>query len=430
MGGSGGTAADLLMNAAAKGQHFVTANKALVAATLPSIETAFLDSRAGSAKRAAEQTAAAASAAAAGKRRVRRVAAAAAAASAAAAGPARLGYEASVAGGIPIIRALRDSLVADQISSVRGILNGTTNFILTKMANEGLSYETALEQAQKAGFAEADPTADVEGHDARNKLVILAKLAYGVWVPPSDVSCEGITVVRDIDVEMASEMGYGIKLLGVAETVELEEKQKKNPSAEGASEASTGNAVVITGAEPRRALDLFVSPSLVGSDSALAKTSDAQNFVVVDSDSTGITTYAGAGAGRFPTANSVLADMVSIATGSMGPAPFPRPAPRSRSRLVVSDGNHVERTWYVRGPTELVQQFASKVWDSVLDFSGSARGGGGESGKSYDALLVMDRTRKEMAKMLKQAERRVSPGTALQRGEVVLFPVDESAFDE
>lgn len=196
---------------------------------------------------------------------------------------ADLFYEASVGGAIPILRALRISLAGERISRVMGILNGTTNFILTKMTSEGSDYESALAEAQALGYAEADPRADVEGFDAAAKVQILSSLAFGTGLCGEEISREGITGIRGVDVEFARRSGYVIKLLGVAERV-------------GESGVS------------RRA-----HPAMVPVDHPLASVAGATNAVFVEGAKSGPLMWLGQGAGGEPTATAVLGDVLDAA---------------------------------------------------------------------------------------------------------------------
>ncbi len=192
-----------------------------------------------------------------------------------------LGYEAAVAGGIPIVKALREGLTANSIQWVAGIVNGTTNFILTQMRDRQAGFAEALEEAQRLGFAEADPTFDIEGIDAAQKLSIIAALAFGISVEPNRVFTEGITKLEPIDVNAAEDFGYRIKLLGIARRV------------------SSG-------------IELRVHPTLVPEKSSIAAVRGAMNAVLVQGDAVGPTLYYGAGAGAEPTASAVIADLVDI----------------------------------------------------------------------------------------------------------------------
>ncbi len=187
-------------------------------------------------------------------------------------------FGASVGGGIPIIRAVREGLVGNRITRMQGILNGTCNYILTRMEAEDLPFETALAEAQMQGFAEADPSLDVDGLDTAHKAVILASLAYGVALDLGQVSVEGIRDLARTDVECAAELGYRIKLLAVI----------------ARSDAS---------------VEVRVSPALVPKDSMLASVSGVFNAVLVESDLADRTLYYGRGAGQRPTASTVLADI-------------------------------------------------------------------------------------------------------------------------
>lgn len=195
-----------------------------------------------------------------------------------------IAFEASVAGGIPIIAALAESLTANQIQSISGILNGTTNFILTQMAEQGTSYAEALRTAQQLGYAEADPTLDVNGTDAAQKLAILAHLAFGVRVRWQEIPRTGIDTVQTADMKYAAELGYTIKLLAVAELV------------------SGG-------------LELHVSPTLVARHNPLAHVRGVFNAIRVVGDAVGPVFFHGQGAGQMPTASAVTADIISTALG-------------------------------------------------------------------------------------------------------------------
>lgn len=192
-------------------------------------------------------------------------------------------FEASVGGGIPILRPLSVCLAANEILSVNGILNGTTNFILTKMISDNMSFETALKIAQDNGYAEKDPTADVEGHDACRKICILAALSFGNHIYPKNVHCEGITNIMLEDVAYAASADSVIKLIGTA------------------SKLDDGKIYIL------------VSPALVRKTSQLSKVDDVFNAVLVDGDSTGEVVFYGKGAGKLPTASAVVADVIDCA---------------------------------------------------------------------------------------------------------------------
>lgn len=191
-------------------------------------------------------------------------------------------YEASVGGGIPLIAPFKHDLSANTITSVQAIINGTTNYILTRMAAEGLEFDAALREAQELGYAEPDPTNDVEGYDAKYKLAILATLAFQVPVHPDDIYCEGITRIGARDFRYARELGYAIKLLAIG---------KRRPD----------------GVEVR------VHPALVSQSHPLASVDGVYNAVIVDGDLVGRVLFYGRGAGALPTASAVVADLVEVA---------------------------------------------------------------------------------------------------------------------
>ena len=193
-------------------------------------------------------------------------------------------FEAAVAGGIPVIRALRESLRGEPVSRVMGIINGTTNFILTKMTEEGADYSAALSEAQRLGFAERDPTADVEGFDAGAKAAILASIAFGAKVVAGDVYHEGISRVTAADIAVAKRLGYVIKLLGIAER-----------------DRETGEIAV------------RVHPAMVPNTHPLASVRESYNAVFIEGDAVGSLMFYGRGAGGNPTASAVLGDVIDAA---------------------------------------------------------------------------------------------------------------------
>jgi homoserine dehydrogenase len=241
----GGTsvAKELVLKAIAKGKHVVTANKALLALYGNEIFAA------------------------------------------AQAKGVMVAFEAAVAGGIPIIKALREGLTANRIESVAGIINGTTNFILSEMRDKGLDFATVLKQAQDLGYAEADPTFDIEGVDAAHKATIMSAIAFGIPVQFEKAHVEGISKLQAIDIRYAEQLGYRIKLLGITKRA------------------------VVDGVE---GIELRVHPTLIPAKRLIANVEGAMNAVLVQADAVGATLYYGKGAGAEPTASSVIADLVDI----------------------------------------------------------------------------------------------------------------------
>ena len=198
-------------------------------------------------------------------------------------------FEAAVAGGIPIIKALREGLTANRIEWVAGIINGTTNFILSEMRDKGLDFATVLKQAQALGYAEADPTFDIEGVDAAHKVTLMSAIAFGIPVQFDKAHVEGISKLGAADIKYAEQLGYRIKLLGIAK------RRHANP----AKKLSEG-------------IELRVHPSLVPNKRLIANVEGAMNAVMVHGDAVGTTLYYGKGAGSEPTASAVIADLVDI----------------------------------------------------------------------------------------------------------------------
>jgi homoserine dehydrogenase len=211
-----------------------------------------------------------------------------------------ISFEASCAAGIPIIRALRDGLIANRITALTGILNGTCNYILTQMSSTGATYGDALAGAQKLGYAEADPTLDVSGGDTAHKLAILAGLAFGAEVKLEDISVEGIAGVDATDIGYGAQLGYTLKLLAIGRVTEAGQEA---PGIAGGSPCNAGG------------LSLRVHPTFVPTGSPMATVSGADNAVLVTGHAVGDTFYVGPGAGEMPTASSIVADIVDAAIG-------------------------------------------------------------------------------------------------------------------
>ena len=226
------------------------------------------------------------------------------------------GFEASVAGGIPIIRALREGLSANHILSINGILNGTSNYILTSMMSKGSNFADALKKAQELGYAEADPTFDVGGFDAAHKLLILASIAYGVHGNPEDILIEGIEGITPEDIFFANDFEYVIKLLAIAK--------------------KTGDKV-----------ELRVHPALVPKDKMIAKTDGVTNAVSVVGDAVGETMFYGPGAGGPATASSVISDLIDIARDGKSPM-LGYKAPFEINALKLLDPSEIRTKYYFR----------------------------------------------------------------------------------
>ncbi|MFN3401545.1 MAG: homoserine dehydrogenase, partial [Ferrovibrio sp.] len=192
---------------------------------------------------------------------------------------------AAVAGGIPIIKALREGLTANRIEWIAGIINGTTNFILSEMRNKGLPFDAVLEEAQRLGYAEADPTFDIEGIDAAHKLTIMAAIAFGIPMQFDKAYVEGISRLQAEDIKYAEQLGYRIKLLGITKRRRL---------------------------DGQTAIELRVHPTLIPAKRLLANVEGAMNAVLVYGDAVGATLYDGKGAGAEPTASAVIADLVDV----------------------------------------------------------------------------------------------------------------------
>ncbi len=277
--GGYGIAKTLVMEAIAAGKHVVTANKALLAVHGTEIFAA------------------------------------------ASAKGVMVAFEAAVAGGIPIIKALREGLTANRIEWIAGIINGTTNFILSEMRDKGLDFAVVLKEAQRLGYAEADPTFDIEGVDAAHKATIMSAIAFGIPVQFDKAYVEGITKLGAADIKYAEQLGYRIKLLGIA---------KRRP--EG--------------------IELRVHPCLVPAKRLIANVEGAMNAVMVQGDAVGTTLYYGKGAGSEPTASAVIADLVDIArlhtADPQNRVPHLAFQPGAMSNLTVLPMDQVVTSYYLR----------------------------------------------------------------------------------
>ncbi|MFW5332341.1 homoserine dehydrogenase [Hydrogenophaga sp. ZJX-1] len=277
--GGYGIAKALVMEAIAAGKHVVTANKALLAVHGTEIFAA------------------------------------------ASAKGVMVAFEAAVAGGIPIIKALREGLTANSIQWIAGIINGTTNFILSEMRDKGLDFDVVLKEAQRLGYAEADPTFDIEGVDAAHKVTLMSAIAFGIPVQFDKAYVEGITKLGATDIKYAEQLGYRIKLLGITKRT-------------------------------AKGIELRVHPSLVPSKRLIANVEGAMNAVVVQGDAVGTTLYYGKGAGSEPTASAVIADLVDITrlhtADPLHRVPHLAFQPDAMSDLAVLPMSEVVTSYYLR----------------------------------------------------------------------------------
>jgi homoserine dehydrogenase len=226
-----------------------------------------------------------------------------------------LNFEAAVGGAIPIVKTLREGLAGNAVARIYGILNGTCNYMLTRMERERLSFDECLKEAQRLGYAEADPSFDIEGHDTAQKLSILASLTFGIRVDPAAIYVEGITSITTADLEAAEELGYRIKLLGVAVKTD-------------------------------KGIEQRVHPTMVRKDSAIAQVMDVTNAVTIDAEGIPPITLVGPGAGGLATASAVVADIADIARG-VRPAPFGRPSGKLKVSKKAPMQRH-EGGYYIR----------------------------------------------------------------------------------
>lgn len=363
--GGYGTAKALVLEAIAAGKHVVTANKALLAVHGTEIFQA------------------------------------------AAAKGVIVAYEAAVAGGIPIIKALREGLTANSIQWVAGIINGTTNFILSEMRDKGLDFDVVLKEAQRLGYAEADPTFDIEGVDAAHKATLMSAIAYGIPVQFDKAYVEGITKLSTADIKYAEQLGYRIKLLGISKRTD-------------------------------KGIELRVHPALIPSKRLIANVEGAMNAVVVYGDAVGATLYYGKGAGSEPTASAVIADLVDIARMDGSDPAHRVPALAFQSSSLAAAGNElpvlpmadVVTSYYLRirvaDETGVLSQITTLLANAGISIDAviqrEADEVGGEGSTQTDLIILTHDTREgEMDKALAEIQALssvLSPITRIRKEEL------------
>ncbi|MGI2032278.1 homoserine dehydrogenase [Rhizobium panacihumi] len=343
MGGAEGAADQSVRAALARGLHVVTANKALLARC--GVELAVMAEDKG----------------------------------------VLLNYEAAVAGGIPVIKALRESLTGNTVSRVYGIMNGTCNYILTRMEKEGLSFEACLKEAQRLGYAEADPTFDIEGNDTAHKLAILTTLAFGTQIAADEIYLEGISNISIEDIQAAADLGYRIKLLGVALRTD-------------------------TGIEQR------VHPTMVPHDSVIAQVDGVTNAVAIESDILGELLMVGPGAGGNATASAVLGDIADIAKSQPGTqrvpvlgTPAASLAPYTRAQMQSHEGGYFIRLT-VLDRAGVFADVATRMADNGISLESIVQRAKGSETDSKTIILVTHATTEQS---IRQAVDAIKSGTYL-----------------
>ncbi len=309
---------------------------------------------------------------------------------AASAAGTNLYYEASVAGGIPIIKALREGFVGNRIERLYGIVNGTCNYILTRMKREGAEFADMLADAQRLGYAEAEPSLDIDGHDSLHKIGILASLAHGFWVSPRHIHVEGIRGLSQWDIQFAAQLGYTIKLLGVVKRLD----GLARPAARG-----SGPLVQVA-----------VYPALIPNTHVLASVNDAFNAVFVRGDVVGDTLFYGRGAGQDPTASAVLSDLADAALDLKHgtPSRVPPFVPHERAGAALPIAQAVSR-YYVRlsvvDRPGVLAQIAAILGRAKIGISSVFQPEGHEGESVPLILMIHDAPNAAMAKALGQMGR-------------------------
>ncbi|MBU0688218.1 MAG: homoserine dehydrogenase [Gammaproteobacteria bacterium] len=328
--GGYGVAKELVMKAIANGKHVVTANKALLATHGNEIFEAAQDKG------------------------------------------VMVAFEAAIAGGIPIVKAVREGLTANRIEWVAGIINGTTNFILSEMRDKGLAFDVVLKEAQRLGYAEADPTFDIEGVDAAHKITLLASLAFGIPVQFDKAHIEGISNLDAIDIQYAEQLGYRIKLLGISKRTE-----------EG--------------------VELRVHPTLIPTKRLIANVEGAMNAVLVQGDAVGPTLYYGKGAGAEPTASAVIADLVDVTrmhtADPENRVPHLAFQPNAMSDLKILSMDEVQTSYYLRlrvqDRTGALADITRILADEQISIGAVIQKEPGEGEAQADLILLTHQTREK-----------------------------------
>ncbi len=328
--GGYGIARDMVMKAIANGKHVVTANKALLALHGTEIF------------KAAQEKG------------------------------VMVAFEAAVAGGIPIIKALREGLTANRIQWIAGIINGTTNFILSEMRDKGLDFDVVLKEAQRLGYAEADPTFDIEGVDAAHKATIMSAIAFGVPVQFDKAYVEGITKLSATDIRYAEQLGYRIKLLGIARRTD-------------------------------DGIELRVHPTLIPAGRLIANVEGAMNAVLVQGDAVGATLYYGKGAGSEPTASAVIADLVDIARLANANAehrvPYLAFQPNEMSDTPILPMAEITSSYYLRirvaDTLGVLANVTRILADSSISVDAMLQKGAGEGETATDLIILTHQTKEK-----------------------------------
>ena len=305
-----------------------------------------------------------------------------------------LGFEASVGGGIPIIKALGEGLIANRINYVYGIVNGTSNYILTKMTNEGMEFSTVLKEAQELGYAEADPTLDVGGADSAHKLTILASLAFGIPLSYEEVYTEGITGITPLDIAFASELGFKIKLLAIAK-------------AEGGK------------------VELRVHPTMLPKDYLISQVDGVMNAIYVNGRETGDTLYYGRGAGDMPTGSAVVSDMADIARLVMSGAPAKSGLSVSKSsRMGIRPMDEVESMYYFRfyalDQPGVLSKISGVLGENNISIASVIQKGR----KEGEAVPLVILTHKAVEKNVRRALKKINSMRAVATGKNCLIRVE------
>jgi homoserine dehydrogenase len=311
-------------------------------------------------------------------------------------------YEGAVCGGVPVIRTLREALASDRITSLHGIVNGTTNYILSAMAEKGQPLATALAEAQRLGYAEADPTLDVSGGDAAQKLCVLAQLAFGARIMPADVLTEGIMDLEPEDFAWAKEFGYALKLLAVARRCQTAEAA----AAQAGDEARSGEGSVAPGPEqrvsaggpyPPDTIEARVHPTFIPAGSLLAGVRGAFNAVLLRSEALGPSLLFGQGAGAMPTGSAVVSDIIDLSRNILARSPGRVPLPPADARVGLRPHAEIRSGYYLRFTVKDVPGVLARIANTLaarrISIAAVQQREQSDEGKAVPLVIVSHRAR-------------------------------------
>jgi homoserine dehydrogenase len=301
-------------------------------------------------------------------------------------------YEGAVCGGVPVIRTLREALASDRITSLHGIVNGTTNYILSAMSEKGEPLSSALAEAQRLGYAEADPTLDVSGGDAAQKLCILAQLAFGARIMPDDVLTEGIMALEPEDFAWAREFGYALKLLAVARRCPTGDAPVVRAMAGPPRSGDARAGEEVPGRYPPDTIEARVHPAFIPAGSLLAGVRGANNAVLLRSEALGPSLLFGQGAGAMPTGSAVVSDIIDLSRNILARSPGRVPLPPAEARVGLRPHAEIRCGYYLRFTVRDVPGVLARIANTLaarrISIAAVQQREQGDEGKAVPLVIV------------------------------------------